>query len=94
MKSVASAGEMTSHGTPLSPGPGSINVTGSGKRLWRIGMDFHSCPIADPRAHVGGTILIGSKRVMINNFPVAGQGDLVVELGIVNSVITGNPKLL
>ena len=45
-------------------------------------MDTHACPLSDrPKPHVGGKVAKGSLRVLINNFPAARVGDLVVEVG-------------
>jgi uncharacterized Zn-binding protein involved in type VI secretion len=91
MPAAATVGDMTSHGTPLSPGPGSDNVLICGRRAWRAGpVDFHTCPLSDPtvppKPHVGGSVTAGSNTVLINNLPAVRQGDVIVELGPPNSI--------
>ena len=85
---------MTSHGTPLSPGPGSVNVLIGGKPAWRATSDFHACPIVIPPPHVGGVVPIGSMTVLINNLPAARQGDFVMESQGPNSIILGELTVL
>ena len=84
---VGTIGNMTLHGKPLSPGPGSPNTLVRGRSVWRVGFDFHSCPIADPKPHVGGVILLGRKRILSGNFQVAFKGDLIFEATSVNVII-------
>jgi uncharacterized Zn-binding protein involved in type VI secretion len=92
MPPAATVGDMTSHGTPLSPGPGSVNVLIGGRPAWRAGpADIHSCPLANgPQPHVGGSVLIGSMTVLINNLPAARQGDVIIELGPPNTIVSGS----
>ena len=87
MDVIAAVGDMTSHGTPLSPGPGIPNILVGGRPIWRVGLDLHSCPIADPKPHVGGSVLIGRKRIMAGNSLVTFKGDLIIEVGTVNMII-------
>lgn len=94
MPPAATVGDQTAHGSPLFPGPGSVNVLIGGKPAWRIGSDFHMCPLADPtpvgpKPHVGGTVLAGSTTVLINSIPAARMGDLIVEPGIPNVIASG-----
>jgi uncharacterized Zn-binding protein involved in type VI secretion len=92
---AARVGDQTSHGTPLGPGPGSVNVLIGGKPAWRATSDFHACPLSDgPKPHVGGVIAVGSLSVLINNLPAARQGDLVVEASAPNSIILGELTVL
>jgi uncharacterized Zn-binding protein involved in type VI secretion len=88
-------GDPTSHGAPLSPGPGSANVLIGGKPAWRATADFHSCPLVDAAvgAHVGGVVLVGSVTVLINNLPAARQGDIIGE-PIPDSIVVGCPTVL
>ena len=37
-------GDLTGHGTPLGPGPGSMNVLIGGQPAWRATSDVHTCP--------------------------------------------------
>ena len=53
-------GDVTSHGSPLGPGPGSTNVLIGGMPAWRALADMHTCPLSDgPKPHVGGMIPVG-----------------------------------
>jgi len=95
MSLAARVGDMTSHGTLLSPGPGSFNVLIGGMPAWRAGVDFHLCPlISGTVPHTGGTASVGSLTVLINNFPAARQGDIVVESGPANSIVSGCPTVI
>ena len=40
MPPAATLGDMTAHGTPLAPGPGSVNVFIGGKPAWRAGFGY------------------------------------------------------
>lgn len=92
---AARMGDQTSHGTPLAPGPGSLNVLIGNKPAWRAVSDFHVCPLFDgPKPHVGGVVAVGSTSVLINNLPAARQGDQVVEAGAPNSILLGEPTVL
>ncbi len=89
---------MTSHGTPLSPGPGSVNVLIGGMPAWRATADMHTCPLVIPAPapvpHVGGVVSVGSTTVLINNLPAARQGDMIVESGPPNSITMGCPTVM
>jgi uncharacterized Zn-binding protein involved in type VI secretion len=84
---VGTIGNMTAHGKTLSPGPGAPNIFVNGKSVWRVGLDFHSCPIADPKPHGGGMVLIGRKRTLAGNFQIAFEGDLIFEATSVNVIL-------
>lgn len=93
MPPAARIGDLTSHGTPLAPGPGSSNVLIAGKPAWRANSDFHSCPLADgPKLHVGGVVTMGSKTVFINNMPAVRLGDLITET-TPNTIVGGCPTV-
>ena len=95
MPLAARVGDMTSHGTPLSPGPGSANVSIGGMPAWRAGSDFHACPLVTGNVpHVGGMVTVGSTSVSINNMPAVRQGDIVVESGPPNSISMGCPTVM
>jgi uncharacterized Zn-binding protein involved in type VI secretion len=95
MPMAARVGDLTSHGTPLSPGIGSINVLIGGKPAWRATADTHVCPLVTGTVpHVGGTVAIGSTTVMINNLPAARQGDQIVESAPPNAIAVGEPTVL
>ncbi len=94
-KPAARVGDMTSHGTPLGPGPGSFNVLIGGMPAYRSGSDFHACPLFNgPAPHVGGVVAIGSFTVLINNLPAVRQGDTIMEGGGPNSIVMGCPTVL
>ena len=87
---AARVGDSTSHGTPLSPGPGSATVLISGQPAWRAAADMHTCPLSDgPKPHVGGVVAVGSMTVMIGGLPAARQGDMVVEASAPNAIVVG-----
>jgi uncharacterized Zn-binding protein involved in type VI secretion len=93
---AARIGDQTSHGTPLAPGPGSLNVLIGGQPAWKATSDFHACPLIDPpgKPHVGGVVAVGSTSVLINGLPAARQGDQVVEAGAPNAILLGEPTEL
>lgn len=95
MPLAARVGDVTSHGTPLGPGPGSVTVLIGGMPAWRAGSDFHACPLLTGTVpHVGGTVAMGSVTVMIENMPAARQGDMIVESGPPNTISMGCPTVL
>jgi uncharacterized Zn-binding protein involved in type VI secretion len=96
MPSAARVGDTTSHGTPLGPGPGSANVLIGGMPAWRARSDPHTCPLQEPGPvpHVGGIVQMGSTTVLINNFPAARMGDVIVESGPPNTIAMGCPTVL
>ncbi len=90
MSMAARVGDLTSHGTPLGPGPGSTDVLIGGMPAWRVGMDFHQCPLfTGPAPHVGGMVAMGSTTVLINKMPAARQGDMIMESAPPNSISMG-----
>ena len=90
MPPAARTSDMTSHGTPLSPGPGSSNVLIGGMPAWRVGQDQHACPLVSGTVpHGSGVVVKGSTTVLINGMPAARQGDTVVEAGPPNTITTG-----
>ena len=87
--------DQTSHGTPLTPGPGSPTVFIGSKPAWRAGSDVHTCPLSDgPKPHVGGIVAIGSTTVFINGLPAVRQGDQIIEVGPPNVIAIGEPTVL
>lgn len=92
---AARVGDMTSHGTPLAPGPGSPTVLIAGMPAWRAGSDTHLCPLVDGlKPHVGGVVAVGSVTVMIGGLPAARQGDMIVEAGAPNAIAAGAPTVM
>jgi uncharacterized Zn-binding protein involved in type VI secretion len=95
MPMAARVGDMTSHGTPLAPGPGSFNVLIGGMPAWRAGSDLHACPLVTVLVpHVGGVVAVGSFTVLINSLPAARQGDVIVEAGPPNTIVMGCPTVM
>jgi len=87
---AARLGDSTSHGKPLSPGPGCPTVLIGGQPAWRALADTHICPLFDgPKPHVGGVVASGSTTVMIGGLPAARQGDMVVEASAPDSIVAG-----
>ncbi len=93
MPPAARVGDLTAHGTPLGPGPGSSKVMIGGQPAWRALTDTHSCPLTSPNPHGGGTVLQGSSKVMIGGMPAARMGDIIVEGGPSNTITAGSTKV-
>jgi len=100
MPAAARIGDMTSHGSPLTPAApppatGSPNVLIGGQPAWRATVDVHVCPLSNgPQPHIGGTVLKGSTSVLINNLPAVRQGDTITEGGGgPNSITAGFPTV-
>ena len=91
MPAAARVGDMTSHGTPLSPGPGSPNVLIGFLPAWRTVIDFHACPIVKGVVpDVGGFVVVGSPTVLINFQMACRVNDMVVEIpGGPNPIVMG-----
>ena len=95
MPMAARVGDLTGHGTPLGPGPGSVNVLIGGMPAWRATADTHTCPLVTALVpHVGGVVALGSPTVLINNLPAARQLDQIVEAGPPNPIVMGCPTVL
>jgi uncharacterized Zn-binding protein involved in type VI secretion len=95
MLHAARVGDLTSHGSPLGPGTGSLNVLIGGQPAWRALVDVHACPLVTGVVpHVGGVVMRGSKTVLINNFPAARMEDLIVEGGPPNKIVSGCPTVI
>lgn len=95
MPFAARVGDITSHGTPLTPGPGCPTVLIGGMPAWRATADTHTCPLfTGVVPHVGGVVAIGSLTVLIGNLPAARQGDIVVEGGPPNTIAMGCPTVI
>lgn len=95
MPPAARVGDMTTHGTPLGPGPGSPDVLIGGMPAWRATADFHVCPLVTGTVpHAGGVVAKGSTTVLINGLPAARQGDMITESGPPNTIAMGCPTVL
>jgi uncharacterized Zn-binding protein involved in type VI secretion len=92
MPAAARIGDMTSHGTPLTPPapPGaSIDVLIGNQPAWRAG-DLHVCPLVSGTVpHSVGAVALGSTTVLINGLPAARMGDKIVETGPTNAIAAG-----
>jgi uncharacterized Zn-binding protein involved in type VI secretion len=94
MPLAARVGDLTSHGTPLAPGPGSITVLIGGIPAWRAVSDTHACPLVTVLVpHVGGVVVVGSTTVFINGLPAARQGDIIAEAAPPNTIALGCPTV-
>jgi len=91
MPPAARLGDMTAHGSPLAPGPGSLNVLIGSLPAWRATADFHTCPLVTGTVpHVGGVVSMGSTTVLIGGLPAARMGDMITEsAGPPNSITMG-----
>jgi uncharacterized Zn-binding protein involved in type VI secretion len=95
MPPAARVADTTSHGTPLSPGPGCTTVLIGGMPAWRATADMHTCPLVTGVVpHVGGVIAMGSVTVLIGGLPAARQGDMIIEVGPPNSIAMGEPTVM
>lgn len=95
MPPAARIGDLTSHGTPLAPGPGCPTVLIGGMPAWRAGADFHACPLVNGVVpHVGGVVAMGSLTVLIGGLPTARMGDTIVEAGGPNVIAIGCPTVM
>jgi len=80
MPPAARVTDPTTHGAPLSPGPGSVNVVIAALAAWRTTIDQHACPATSISGPDGvGSVLLGSPTVWINAQMACRQGDIVVE---------------
>jgi uncharacterized Zn-binding protein involved in type VI secretion len=98
MPAAARVGDLTSHGTPLTPpGPagGSPTVLIGKLPAWRAGIDVHICPLLSGTVpHTGGVVLKGSTTVFINGAPAVRASDAVTEAaGPPNQISGGCPTV-
>jgi uncharacterized Zn-binding protein involved in type VI secretion len=92
---AARVGDLTSHGTPLGPGPGCPTVLIGGLPAWRAIADTHTCPLVDVlKPHAGGVVAVASTTVLIGGLPAARQDDQVVEVGPPNPIAIGATNVL
>jgi uncharacterized Zn-binding protein involved in type VI secretion len=95
MPAAARLGDLTSHGTPLGPGPGCPTVLIGGQPAWRATSDLHACPLLTVLVpHVGGVVALGSLTVLIEDLPAARMGDMIVEVGPPNAIAIGCPTVM
>jgi type VI secretion system secreted protein VgrG len=94
-KPAARVTDLTTHGSPLFPGPGSPNTLIGSLPAWRTIIDQHMCPAASITGADGvGFVVIGSPTVFINNQMACRIQDIVVEkpglaMGPVNPIVMG-----
>lgn len=97
---AARVADPTTHGAPLSPGPGSLNVLIGGMPAWRAMIDQHACPAVSISGADGvGSVMMGSPTVLINGQMACRMGDIVVEkpglaMGPMNPIMMGCPTVL
>lgn len=93
---AARVGDLTSHGSPLAPGPGRATVLIGGMPAWRALIDFHACPIVKVLVpDVGGMVMVGSPTVLIEFQMACRVMDQVVEIpGGPNPIVMGCPTVL
>jgi uncharacterized Zn-binding protein involved in type VI secretion len=95
MPPAARFGDLTSHGTPLAPGPGDPTVLIGGMPAWCAEADFHACPLVNGvQPHVGGVVAVGSLTVLIGGLSAARMGDTIVEAGGPNMIAVGCPTVM
>jgi len=89
----------TTHGFPLLPGVGSLNVMIGSLPAWRTLIDLHACLAVSISGPDGvGTVIVGSPTVSINNQMACRQMDIVVEvpglaLGPMDPILMGCPTV-
>lgn len=100
MPPAARIADPTTHGSPLAPGPGSVNVLIGGMPAWRAMIDQHACPAVSITGPDGvGSVMMGSPTVFINGQMACRMGDIVIEkpglaLGPANPIIMGCPTVM
>jgi uncharacterized Zn-binding protein involved in type VI secretion len=99
-KPAARVTDLTTHGSPLFPGPGSPNTLIGFLPAWRTIIDQHACPAASISGADGiGSVILGSPTVFINNQMACRIQDIVVEkpglaLGPMNPIAMGCPTVM
>jgi uncharacterized Zn-binding protein involved in type VI secretion len=98
MPPAARVGDLTAHGTPLTPATppgGSLTVIIGKKPAWRATVDMHVCPLVTGVVpHTGGVVTLGSATVFIDGMPAARMGDVITESGPPNTIAAGCPDVL
>lgn len=86
--------DLTTHGTPLAPGPGSTNVFIGSMPAWRATLDMCACAAPGAPPHGAGPSAIGEPTVLINGMPAIRMGDWVTEpVGGPNVIVVGCPTV-
>jgi hypothetical protein len=92
---AARIADLTTHGAPLSPGPGSTDVMIGNMPAWRAMIDQHACPMVSISGADGvGMVMLGSPTVLIDYMMACRVMDIVVEipglaLGPANPIVMG-----
>ncbi len=100
MPPAARITDLTTHGAPLAPGPGSTDVLIGGMPAWRALMDQHACPLVNVSGADGvGMVMMGSPTVLIDYMMACRMGDIVVEvpglaMGPMNPIVLGCPTVI
>jgi len=100
MPPAARVTDPTTHGSPLSPGPGSLDTLIGNLPAWRTNIDQHACPAASISGADGvGAVIVGSPTVLIDNQMACRVMDIVVEkpglaLGPANPIAMGCPTVI
>jgi len=100
MPPAARVADPTTHGAPLSPGPGSTDVLIGGMPAWRAMIDQHACPVVSITGPDGvGMVMMGSPTVLIDYMMACRLGDIVVEvpglaMGPMNPIVMGCPTVI
>jgi uncharacterized Zn-binding protein involved in type VI secretion len=96
MPNAARVGDLTSHGSPLFPGPGSQTVLIGFQPAWRTLVDVHACPVVKGTvADVGGVVVIGCQTVLIDFQMACRVTDQVMEIpGGPNPIVIGCPTVI
>ena len=95
MPPAARVADPTTHGAPLAPGPGSVDVLIGFMPAWRAEIDQHACPAVSITGPDGvGSVVMGSPTVLINGQMACRMLDIVVEkpglaMGPANPIIMG-----
>lgn len=99
-KPAARVSDPTTHGAPLSPGPGSATVMIGNLPAWRATIDQHACPAVSISGADGvGSVMLGSPTVFIEHQMACRQEDIVVEkpglaMGPSNPILLGLTTVL
>jgi uncharacterized Zn-binding protein involved in type VI secretion len=87
--------DLTTHGAPCMPGPGSTNVFIGGMPALRATLDQMVCTAPGAGSHGGGPFMLGEPTVLINNMPAIRVGDFVTEPnGGPNVIVVGCPTVM
>jgi hypothetical protein len=95
MPPAARITDPTTHGFPLLPGPGSVNVMIGSLPAWRAILDQHAClAVSISGADGVGSVIMGSPTVFINSQMACRQLDIVIEkpglaMGPIDPILMG-----